>query len=305
MNKLWIAGIAFAASTTMVAAEVNFSGYGRFGLQYDEGADETAGEDEVRLESRFRLNIDAIVESDAGVTFEARVRLQADDNADGTADTASLNGARFEARSGGLRVQVGNIAGVFDDESTVLFFGYEPGLIDAIGHYSTFQGPIVEYDSTGSGVNGVSVLYEAGPFAIMANYNDETSDAPEATEVGVAYSFGDYTVAVGYGTQDSSADDIEYYVATFDGTIGDFDFSLFVGDDDVGDEVAYGASGRYQIAAATQVIASVAAGGGDDLDEAFGVGFRHDLGGGASFRGMVGQNEEGDGIADLGVRFDF
>ena len=64
------------------AAQVSFSGYGRFGLRYEEnynnststvttptGGTATVTDEEVALVSRFRLNIDGKAVTDGGVEF--------------------------------------------------------------------------------------------------------------------------------------------------------------------------------------------------------------------------------------------
>jgi outer membrane protein OmpU len=299
-------GLALGLSAQSAAAEVAFSGYGRFGLLYDEGNSST----KTRIEQRFRLNIDASTESDNGLRFAARLRIQSDDQSNGASNVAQNNAARFQVDYQGFRLQVGNISGVFDDESTVAFFGYEPGLIGQVGHYSTFQGPIVKYDTGGVGESGVSALYETGDLVVMASYNEDHDDAigavfNENTEIGIGYDFGTIRLAAAYGTQTAAGGDIDYSVLTAQGSVGDLDYALFVGDDDVDNELSYGVSGQYLVGAATRIVASLAAGGADNLRNAYAVGFRHDLGGGVRLAGMAGRNEEGDTVGDLGVRFDF
>lgn len=306
MKKVFLFSVVAGLCAQSAVAEVLFSGYGRFGLVYDEGNDGN----KTRVDQRFRLNIDGRTETDGGVKFAARLRIQSDDNRDGSAGTAGFNAARFEARYDNLRLQVGNISGVFDDDDVFLYNGYEPGLVEAIGQYSTFQGPIVEYDSTGKGVSGISLLYTPGNFRFMANYNDDHDgadgdDFAETYEIGASYDFGPITIGAGYGNQDDGTDDVDYYVINAFGSIGEFDYSISVGDDEVGDKVSYGASGQYQVGAVTRILATYAGGGADDLKDAFGIGVRHDLGGGVTLRGMVGQNEDGDTIGDFGARFDF
>ncbi|MDX1744028.1 MAG: porin, partial [Ruegeria sp.] len=137
MKKVLFATTALIATAGVAAAEsgVNFSGYGRFGIGYQEdrsvvtglatapttittvdGATTTAvlptsaESDDTILVSRFRLNIDGFTETDGGVRFEGRVRLQADeDSSNGEANSAGLNGARFSVIYGGLRVDAGNV----------------------------------------------------------------------------------------------------------------------------------------------------------------------------------------------------
>ena len=140
MKKLTLMALAAGMTGQAAVAEVVFSGYGRFGLIYDEGN----ADDDTRIEQRFRLNIDGRTTADNGIEFAARLRAQSDDETDGSGSTATFNGARFQASYEGLRLQVGNISGAFDDESTVRFYGYEPGLVGLVGQYSTIQGPLVE-----------------------------------------------------------------------------------------------------------------------------------------------------------------
>ncbi len=305
IKNLFLSSLIVVLGTSSAIAEVSFSGYGRFGLFYDEGND-----DETRLDQRFRLNLDGRTETDGGVAFAARLRIQSDDKRGGSAGTAGFNAPRFTVAYSGLRLQVGNISGAFDDDETVFYSGYEPGLTEPIAQNSTFQGPIVEYDSTGKGVSGVSLLYKTDNFQIMGNYNgdhdgDTGSEFAKTYEIGAGYDFGPISLAAAYGNQDNGSDEVWYYVLNAFGSVGDLDYSLFFGDDDVGKKTSYGISGRYQVGAVTQIIASFAGGGADDLSEAFGVGVRHDLGAGVSLRGMVGQNEDGDTIADMGAHFNF
>ena len=107
MKKVLFATTALVATAGVAAADVTFGGYGRFGVIYND--DEQTGVDSTDVTSRFRLQIDATAESDAGVTFGARVRIQQNEGQQGM-----TNGARFFARSGGLEVGVGNIFGALE-----------------------------------------------------------------------------------------------------------------------------------------------------------------------------------------------
>ena len=350
MKKLLIATTALVGTAGVVAADVTFSGYGRFGILYQEDNSRTAtaadvaatsgssnplavGDeidlDDTRLESRYRLNIDASTETDGGVRFAARIRIQADDNADGTAQSGEVNGARFQVSAGGFRVRVGNVSGVHDAAETVNFFGFEPGLIGQTGHYATFGGgPIDAYSARGAGVNGLNVKYEIADFTVMASYSEDFDDEAgtfgaaadyEAFEIGASYAIAGWTFAAGYGTADSgtvvdatgaeipnAGFDNEFWTLTATGAIGPADVAFFVGDSDIdGDDTAYGISGAFPIGASTTIEASYAGGGNDDLDDTYGIGFDHSLGGGVTLTGMVGESNTGNTIADLGVIFNF
>ena len=108
MKKVLFATTALVATAGVAAADVTFGGYGRFGIFYTDN-DSTTGDSDTTITSRFRLQIDATAESDAGVTFGARVRIQQNEGQQGM-----TNGARFFARSGGLEVGVGNIFGALE-----------------------------------------------------------------------------------------------------------------------------------------------------------------------------------------------
>lgn len=308
MKKVLFATTALIATAGMAAADVSMSGYARWGLKYDEGAAE-----ETTITSRYRINLDAKTETDAGVKLAARIRMQANaSNANGTANTGAFNGARFQMAYEGLTVEVGNVSGVFDAAAVMDFYGNEPGLTGLTGQYSTWGGPKIDYSSGGAGVNGVNAKYEMNGFTVMAAFtpnNPTGAGAEDQWELGFGYEINDWKVGVAFGSQEQfGAADVDYWAAVASGSLGPADVSIFVGDDDVNNETSYGISAAFDAGAATTVIASIAAGGAADAPgghEVFGIGFKHSLGGGATLRGGIGQNVSGNTIADFGVRFDF
>ncbi|WP_298968529.1 porin [uncultured Roseobacter sp.] len=326
MKKILIATTALVATTTVAVAEVNISGLGRFGLDYQEDRTSDAGdENETVLDSRMRLNIDAETETDSGIEFGARLRIQSDnDESDGSSNVASFNGPRFHIESGGLRVEVGNISGVSDAASTINTYGFEPGLTFNTGHYSTWganvAGLFPAYATGAEGANGVSAKYEMGDFVVMASYTDDYDENTAVTtddesfaetfELGAAYTFSAWTLGAVYGMSEQTtvgvAEEIDFWALSASGAVGIADLVFFVGDTDAaGDDVAYGISAAIPVGAATVIEASVAGGGADALDTAYGLGFDHSLGGGVKLQGMVGRDTGGNTIADLGVLFNF
>ncbi|WP_170588617.1 porin [Ruegeria arenilitoris] len=360
MKKVLFASTALIATASVAAAEVKFSGYGRFGISYQEdnskeyavpvqntgtntfttasGATFTAPttttsavaniEDTVEetiLVSRFRLNIDGIAETDGGVRFEARVRLQADDTNDGEAGEAGLNGARFSVIYGGLRVDAGNIAGSFDNLAN--YYGNEPGLENFIGQYAAVDYDFAAYSSTGAGVNGVFFQYAVGDFAFGASYDQGAdsysivngvaakADGLDRWDISATYTFSNITAAIAYGQTEAApgGEKETLTVLTLGGEWGDFSGTLFVADDDVADDgengTAYGLSAAYNLGAATTLTFAYGDGSGDDDTQAYGIGAIYDLGGGASLRGGIGQSKAGDGDsklrADFGAQFNF
>lgn len=321
MKKILIATTALVGTASVAGADIanfNFSGYGRFGILYEE--DRGAGtQEETRLESRYRLNIDSSTTTDGGIRFAARIRVEANDNADGTVNQGVFSGARFQVSSGGLRVRVGNISGVTDSGAIANYFGFEPGLIGQTGQYANFGAGFDAFSSTGAGVNGINALYEMGDFAVMASWSEDFDDYLGSTgttdverfEIGAAYTFSGWTVGVVYGMNEDDApvvgagDDADFWVATASGSFGSADVSFFVGDAENDDDFTVGVSGSIPVGAATNVVASISDGGDDANDTSYGIGFTHSLGGGVSLAGMVGSNAASNTIADLGVRFNF
>lgn len=330
MKKVLFASTALIATASVAAAEIKFSGYGRFGIGYLEDRTATVGTgtgtaqvstDETVLISRFRLNIDGIAETDGGVRFEARVRLQADENASiGEANAAGLNGARFSIIYGGLRVDVGNVAGALDNLAN--YSGNEPGLESFIGQSSGVDYEYLGYSSTGAGSNAVFFQYAVGDFAFGASYDPRTdftggvADSADRWDISFTYSFNNFTAAVAYGETSASGSAVEKQslaVLTLGAEFGDFSGTIFVADDDVNDAAkngtAYGLSAAYNVGAATTLTFAYGDGSADDDTQQYGIGAIYDLGGGASLRGGIGQTKVGSGDgklrADFGAQFNF
>ncbi|MBO9412071.1 MULTISPECIES: porin [unclassified Ruegeria] len=335
MKKLLIASTALIATASVAAAEVKFSGYGRFGIGYEEDRSAqttttTAGgavnvnnpsTDNTILVSRFRLNIDANVETDSGVEFQGRVRLQADDDSStGEQNEAGLNGARFSVIYGGLRVDAGNVSGSFDNLDD--YFGNEPGLEEFLGQYVGVNYSFLEYSSTGSGANAVFFRYTVGDFAFSASYDQDTqflgagqTDDRDRWDVSGSYTFNNITASLAYGETDEGAgvEKESLAVLTIGAELGDFYGTLFLADDDVADDAengtAYGLSAAYNVGAATTLQFVYGDGNADDDTRNIGVGAIYDLGNGATLRGAVGEIKDGDEDgrirADFGAQFNF
>ncbi|WP_170571745.1 porin [Ruegeria atlantica] len=360
MKKVLFASTALIATAGVAAADsgVNFSGYGRFGIGYQEdrgvsptgipvgtfvtntntfitaggtvtttttsfsqtdisitGVTDSDVSDTI-LVSRFRLNIDGFTETDGGVRFEARVRLQADeDSSTGEANSAGLNGARFSVIYGGLRVDAGNVAGSFDNLAN--YYGNEVGLELFAGQYSGVNYNFLSYTSTGSGSNAVFFQYAVGDFAFGASY--DTNDAFDADrwDISATYTFNNITAALAYGQTDGGdlfEDDPSLTVLTLGGEWGDFGGTLFVADDateiDATDGTAWGLSASYNLGAATTLLFTYGDGNADADLQQVAIGAIYDLGGGASLRGGIGVNDCDicDGsqtVADFGAQFNF
>ncbi len=306
MKKVLFATTALVATASVAAADVTFGGYGRFGVLYTD----VAGVDDTNITSRFRLQIDATAESDAGVTFGARVRLEGEERDAAVGTRAAFNGVRYFARSGGFEVGVGNIFGALE-----FMPGMYPIDLGLTGHnydYTAFNFRGDAYSSGGLGAdgdNGVEVLYSMGDFSVHVS----ASDVSDRIAAHAAYSYNGWTFAV--GAQDSDNDADTEFALSAGGSFGIADVTLAYarnGDEDDGagrgDHIVL--AGRFDVGAATNVEAYIA-----DADYwedvSVGIDFNHDMGGGTSLRGGISSGGSlstatDSGLAvDMGVRFNF
>ena len=330
MKKLLIATTALVAGATAAAADVSISGYSRFGLQYVEDRANIGGAEaaDTIISSRLRLTINATTETDVGVTFGAKLRLQYDD---GDTQTAG-NAAQFSVAYEGLKVQVGNVDTVWD--SVGLTYDSEMGYEDS--SFGDAINPFYAYNSKSqsAGYQGVAATYSISDVNLYFSYvnpdqrpddrdfvygiglDDEIGLAADWTNgqislaaavnlssagytnfdtyfIGGAYNFGDGNVGLNY-----------YYYDDKDGH-----YSGVVG----GDLTQVTLYGNYTFGATT-LRAYVSDLDVSGTDTAYGIGADYSLGEGARISGSI-QSGFGDfastGLtnnetkADLGVRFDF
>lgn len=139
MKKVLYASTALILTGGMALADVTISGSGRFGLLYVENASDFA---ETVISTRLRFNIDASTETDSGVTFGGRIRLQYDsgdsnvqevtnnfsESGSVTGEAGSeLSAAKLYASYGGMTLEVGNVDTAYD--SAALMYASEIGYI--------------------------------------------------------------------------------------------------------------------------------------------------------------------------------
>lgn len=317
MKKVLFATTALVATAGVAAADVTFGGYSRFGVQYSSAAgpdgiagtfgDDGTGSSSVDVVSRFRLQIDATAETDSGVTFGVRVRIEqdADEVSDAANSGTGINAPRFFARYGGLEVGVGNIFGAI--EFMPGMYPIDLGLTGLQYEYTPYRFGADFYDSDGAGAaattNAVEVMYSFGDFSVHVSASDGTRDRVAAN---VAYRWNGWTFAL--GAQDSnSASDTEF-AASVGGSLGIADVSLAYADNGTdGDQITLAA--RFDVGAATNVEMYVSDAdmifGAPVANTGYGIDFNHDLGGGTSLRGGVAKLFLGHTVADLGIRFNF
>lgn len=354
MKKILIATTALVATASMAAAEVRISGYGRFGLDYNDANSSDIndpnynGIDEFTITSRLRLQFDVSTETDGGVTLGARTRAQSESR-DNIPGGAIFNAARFYASYGGFTLGVGNIIGAIEGMPGLYLETRSAGIgIDGAGFVSLVTNVNGEYfnwdayDSTGNGSNGVEVLYSAGGFAGHVSYSkrndarfdtdpltagiqsqpNSAGDGFSRTAINLAYTFGDWTAALGYQDSDFAWEDKTVF--TIAGELGQFGVRLAYADNDGIDK--YGLYGNMDIGAASNILlfvtnedavsaADVAAGRNDNRDgvvgsnnqegTSYGVHYSYDLGGGASFEAGAREASNDNTTVQAGVYFSF
>jgi outer membrane protein OmpU len=283
MKKVLLATTALTLSAGVAYAEISMSGSARMGLSYDGSTTE--------LDNRFTVNIDGKMESDAGLTFGARMRLRTSDGAAGT----SPNGARVYMKSGGVTVAVGNINGAIDSMPNLYHSeqGYTGGM--SAGDVVT-----VDYDgySSNGGELGAEVIYSSDSFGAHLSVTDPSlGSTEERTAAHVSYTVGGWTLAV--GTQQATGDDLT--VVTAAGSVGDYGIGFSAADND-------GTTKMTLAGSATMGATGVGAFVSDEegaTEMAFGLGVTYDLGGGAELGAGAQRDHDGDNAAEVGISFSF
>ncbi|MGR3562659.1 MAG: porin [Heliomarina sp.] len=340
MKKVLFLSTAMIAAASMAAADVRISGYGRFGLDYNDRNERTGtngaglpanGVSTTNITSRLRLQFDMSTETDGGVTLGARFRAQAESR-DNNPGGATFNGARFYATYGGFTLGVGNIIGAIENMSGLYLETRTAGIgIDGAGFHSlvtNVNNTFFDWDaysSSGAGANGIEVLYSAGAFSGHVSYS--TDNGPTSVDriaVNVAYSFGDWTVAA--AAQDSDIIGEDKAVLAVYGDIGAFGVRLAYADNDGIDK--FGLYGNMDIGAASNILlfvtsedqadAGAIAQGRDNRDnsvanagdlggegESYGIHYSYDLGGGASFEAGAVRSSNDQTQVQAGVYFSF
>ncbi len=323
MKKVLFATTALIATAGMAAADVRLSGYGRFGLDYNEANGLIAGRSETNLTTRLRVQIDASTETDGGVTFGARYRIQGEQR-DGAAGAGVINGARFYVSSGGFTLGVGNIIGALEGANGLYLPTSSAGTgIDGMGYHSlpTNVGAGANYfnwdaySSAGAGAsNGVEVMYKAGAFSGHLSYSAPRGVvSADRLALNVSYTFGDWTAALAMQDSDTLGQDKIFVSVQGDlgvarvmlGYASNKDQNATVGDDV--DKLRL--AGAFDLGAATTLVAWVA---NEDNPNApatdgtsYGLNVSHDLGGGVTLDGGFVEHSDNNTQFQVGAYFRF
>lgn len=314
MKKILLATTVLAMTAPVVAAEgLSLSGYGRFGVDY--ASKVPAGTAKSQINMRMRVNIDGSMETDGGVGFGGRIRLQ---YSSGNTE-AKLSPAMLYVTYSGLRVEVGNSNTAFD--SAALMYNSEIGYLDRgygdpIGNFYGFSsGPYAAAEANRMGVFASYSISGVNLRASYVNPNQTLSTLPAGvgseSSISADYSTGQFTVSAAYVNNAGSVRGDKVYFVGAEYAVNDManvGLLYFKQNDagivpDVNRTTLYG---NYKMDATTLKGYVAHDNNVANLTKtSFGIGADYDLGGGARFSGDIHRNYGKQTVAGLGVRFDF
>ncbi|OOY08299.1 porin [Thioclava sp. F36-7] len=334
MKKVLFATTALVFSAGIAAAEVSVGGDGRMGVVYN-GSD-------WNFSSRIRVSFTASGTTDGGLEFGGSVRAdQATAATNGTAASVYISGAFGKLSMGDV---VGASEALFGDFYEVGYTdlssmgGYSNDILYLTGDNGGNVGANVApsaVTTTGTGTTAVTtavsglntgpnLLYTGtfGAFSVAASMSDGKAGSVDGSQeyaLAGAYTFGNYTVGLGYEYLD-----LKVYDAGGNAYTAKADMITLAGVAQFGNtSVKAGIAHRgkdvdqdwYGIGASSVFGATTVGGYVQYLDDKdnntdvtwYGLGAEYDLGGGASIKGGVADNDisGSDMVADLGVKFSF
>jgi outer membrane protein OmpU len=311
MKKILLASTMLAAVATVADAEtgVKISGYGRLGLVHDSSA--VAPASETTIHTRLRFNIDATTETDSGVTFGGRIRLQGTNE-----DAASTSAALLYVEYEGLRVEAGNSNTAFD--SAALLYDSELGLTDS--SFGDSRTAFYSFNGTGqsfAGGAGVYASYSIEGFTGQVSYADpehytgNVGAAEAETSLALSYANDQFTVSLAGVWSGAGIDGNDAFLVGGAYKLSDvatvglnyIDEGVNSSSVDMGRTIVL--YGNYTMDAVTvkgYISNNDAATNTDDT--AYGIGADYDLGG-AKLTGGIHRGYNDNTYADLGVSFNF
>ena len=272
------------ATASVAAADVTFSGMGRFGVK---STSTTGAKTVTDITTRMQLDVKASVELESGITLGARTRWRSSDGAAGV----GFNAPTLTMSTGGLTLVVGNNYGqmyhgnMSANNVGLTGLGFEADVFTGFDEYSSNgagpQGADLNYTmgnlsmgvshAKGSGSTQASVSYSADALSFGASMQDGKLAADDFASVGVGYAFSGGSVNLAYGDNNGTKTTV--------------------------------LGGTYSVAAATSVTAFVKDTNTAGVKNVYGIGVSHDLGGASLKAGYV-DNATGS-VADFGITFNF
>lgn len=311
MKKLLIASTALIAVAGAAAAEtgVKIGGMGRFGLVNYSG--NGPGVSDTRVDARLRFNIDATTETDSGVTFGGRIRMQWDDGA----TNAGLSAARLNVGYEGLNVEVGNANTAFD--SAALLYNSEIGYVSSSSgnsrsnFYSFSSGAL-----PGTDYMGLFASYSMNGFTGMVSYatpdQSTSTNVDEELSIALAYENDQFAVSAAYADSGAGVDgnDVWFLGGAYKGLANTTIGLNYIDEGIDGAGVSLGSTivayAHYNMNNGVTLKGYISNNDyvGNSTDTAYGIGADYDLGG-ATLAGGVQRDYAEETYVDFGVRFDF
>ena len=300
MKKVLFATTALMATASVASADISLGGSARFGMQYND-----AWATKTILESRVTINLDFSTETDGGLELGGRIRIRANEGAAGT-----LNGANIYVKSGGFKLTVGNICGAIECmpglyAGTTGLNGQGWSNLVTNTRGAGFWGWDA-YSSSGVGANGAEVEYTAGDFKAHLSYGNLNAAAFHRVALTLAYTFGDWTAALGLQEGDLPLGVNDKTIVTINGKLGDFGVGIAYADNNGTGKVAV--NGSYTMGATT-ISGYIADEDTAGIDASYGLSVSYDLGGATLVGGVSSEASAVPGVNDTrasaGIRFSF
>lgn len=326
MKKILVATTILSASAGLAAADVTLSGSARMGIVSGFSDNNAANGDEsdVVFNSRARVAFTLSGESDSGLSFGASFRA---DNAPGAnsgdAGSVFLSGAFGKLTMGDVdgaaQMATGHVAGVgyvgIGDLNESTFLGAGTGATDPTALYEYSAGDFTVYAS----VTNPQYTFTA---AVVAPPAPAVYTETQAMALGAKYTFGDYTVGLGYenlttetGVSPAAAvtvTDIDHVVLKVSGKISGFNVQGLIGQADgtrnsvaINNAKQYAMSVGYTVDALSGTVFYTDDSALPSGATAFGIGASYDLGGAAVSGGIVKNVDTKETGFDLGITMSF
>ena len=278
MKKILLATSMLAATTGFAAAEVTTSGSARMGVVYDSLSGDTV------FSSRVRVVFNMVGTTDGGLEFGASVR------ADQSGQGGTNNGdSTVYVAANGFKLTMGDVGGAADalvGQTSGVGYGPNDGLHE-IGFIGTTKTAVYAEYTTGALTFGIS--------------SGQTTAVNSEVSVAVKYSTDAFSVALGY--EDAGTRDMLSVLGST--TFGAVTVKAKIVDDSANPDMAFSLSADYA-AGATTVTGFYTDFGTTTTH--IGLGVAYDLGGGASVKGAIVQQDTGSAkneFADLGIVMSF
>ena len=316
MKKVLLGSTALLLSAGVAAADVAVSGDGRMGIIDD------FGDGDLEFTSRIRIAFSASGETDAGLSFGGSIRSDnSGGGASGTAGSVFVEGGFGKLSmgdvSGAAEAAVGDVSGVgltgLGDVNEMIYLTNNTDVdatdFDDAGAFDVRPVALYEY-SFGDGSIYLSASNPGGTYDIDDGGTGLAGDI-DTLGIGADYTFGNFTVALGWETLDASGDvdlEADHIVAGVTAAFGDATVKATYGDSSDLDLTQYMVSLDYVVGATTLTafysdVEALGLATPVDAD-GFGLGASYDLGGGASLKGGY-VDFGGEDAFDFGISMSF